>query len=305
MRIKLMKRIHIRRDKMMKVQDTICPKPREILEKNKLKAATHCIPFGSGSSKIEVESIGGARHIVDIERKSCACRRWDLSGIPCKHVVSAIHYMREKPKDYVDTFYWTKTYLAIYSNTISHVNGMDLWERTDDAAILPPQYNRQPSRPKTKRIKDTSKKANEGTKLGRVQKSLKCSSYGFLGHNVKTCHRHLLPKEKMSKKRKLDTGEGTSSQSKAKGIKKPPLIKNELRTKVIQKADKMKKKRDAHKAAAFATAKSTTAKATTKSSTTSTTTRAATANNKASTSAKSLTPTRSSQRIKARNEAGK
>ncbi|PRQ57820.1 putative transposase, mutator type, MULE transposase domain-containing protein [Rosa chinensis] len=81
-RIKLMKRIHIRRDKMMKVQDPICPKPREILEKNKVKAATDCIPYGSGSPKIEVESIGGARYIVDIERRSCACRRWDLSGIP-------------------------------------------------------------------------------------------------------------------------------------------------------------------------------------------------------------------------------
>ncbi|XP_061993412.1 uncharacterized protein LOC133711278 [Rosa rugosa] len=243
MRIKLMKRIHIRRDKMMKVQDTNCPKPREILEKNKVKVATDCIPFGSGSSKIEVESIGGARYIVDIERRSCACRRWDLSGIPCKHVVSAIHYMREKPEDYVDTSYWTKTYLAIYSNTISPVNGMDLWERTDDAAILPPQYNRQPGRPKTKRIKDASKKATEGTKLGR-----------------------------------------------AKGTKKPPLTKNELRAKVIQKADKMKKKRDAQKAAAFAAAKSTTAKAATKSSTASTTTRAATANSKASASAKSSTP---------------
>ncbi|KAM5559569.1 hypothetical protein ABKV19_020969, partial [Rosa sericea] len=305
MRIKLMKRIHIRRDKMMKVQDTICPKPREILEKNKVKAATDCIPFGSGSSKIEVESIGGARYVVDIERRSCACRRWDLSGIPCKHVVSAIHYMREKPEDYVDTACWTKTYLAIYSNTISPVNGMDLWERTDDAAILPPQYNRQPGRPKTKRIKDSQEKATEGTKLGRVQKSLKCSSCGVLGHNVKTCHRHLPPKEKMSKKRKLDTGEGTSSQSKAKGTKNPPLTKNELRAKVIHKANKMKKKRDAQKAAAFAAAKSTTAKAATKSSTASTTTRAATAISKASASAKSSTPTRSSQRIRAGKEAGK
>ncbi|PRQ57821.1 putative transcription factor interactor and regulator CCHC(Zn) family [Rosa chinensis] len=137
---------------------------------------------------------------------------------------------------------------------------MDLWERSNDAAILPPQYNRQPGRPKTKRIKDASEKATEGTKLGRVQKSLKCSRCGILGHNVKTCHRHLPPKEKISKKRKLDSGKDTTNQFKAKGTKKPPLTKIELRDKVLQKAEKMKNKRDAHKAAAFAAAKTTTAK---------------------------------------------
>ncbi|XP_062000227.1 uncharacterized protein LOC133717526 [Rosa rugosa] len=176
-------------------------------------------------------------------------------------------------------------------------------ERKKEVMKSPITYNRQPGRPKTKRIKDASEKATEGTKLGRVQKSLKCSRCGILRHNVKTCHRHLPPKEKISKKRKLDSGEDSTNQSKAKGTKKPPLTKNELRAKVIQKAEKVKNKRDAHKAAAKAVAKTTTAKATTKSSTASTTTQAARANSKASTSAKSSTPTRSSQRIRAGKDA--
>ncbi|XP_024164046.1 uncharacterized protein LOC112171035 [Rosa chinensis] len=46
-RVKLMRRIQVMRDKMLKHEDTICPKPREILEKNKVKAATDCIPSGS------------------------------------------------------------------------------------------------------------------------------------------------------------------------------------------------------------------------------------------------------------------
>lgn len=91
MRVKLMKRIHMRRDKMMSYGSVICPKPRDILEKNKVKGAIDCIPSGSGSQQIEVESIGGSKFIVDLEARTCGCRRWDLSGISFKHV-AAINY---------------------------------------------------------------------------------------------------------------------------------------------------------------------------------------------------------------------
>ncbi|XP_062006087.1 uncharacterized protein LOC133723289 [Rosa rugosa] len=187
-RVRMMKRIAIRKEKMSKVMDPICPRPRQILEKNKVKSATGCIPNGTGSHKIEVESIGGSKYVVDLGRRACACRRWDLTGIPCKHAISAINFMREKPEDYVDACYLTKTYMAAYSNTIQPVNGMDLWIPSEEPAILPPQYNRQPGRPRTKRFKDASEKENEGPKLGRVQKSLSCSNCNQLGHNIKSCH---------------------------------------------------------------------------------------------------------------------
>ncbi|XP_024200609.1 uncharacterized protein LOC112203945 [Rosa chinensis] len=104
-KVRMMKRIAIRKEKMSKVMDPICPRPRLILEKNKVKSATDCIPNGTGSHKIEVESIGGSKYVVDLGRRACACRRWDLTGIPCKHAISAINFMREKPEDYVDACY--------------------------------------------------------------------------------------------------------------------------------------------------------------------------------------------------------
>ncbi|KAL6228323.1 hypothetical protein ACLB2K_002274 [Fragaria x ananassa] len=227
-RVKLMKRIAVRKEKMTKVVDTICPKPREILEKNKVRASTDCIPNATGSTKIEVESIGGNKYVVDLQMRTCACRRWNLTGIPCKHAVSAIHFMREKPEDYMDACYLKKTYLATYSHTIQPVNGMDLWMPSDELAILPPQYTRQPGRPKTKRNKDAAERENDGPKLGRRQRSLKCGTCNRLGHNSKTCHRHLPPKTPVStvtnaqKKKKLNTGEASST--KAKGTKPPPKV---------------------------------------------------------------------------------
>ncbi|KAM5568400.1 hypothetical protein ABKV19_016119, partial [Rosa sericea] len=241
-RVMMMKRIAMRRDKMSKFMDPICPKPRELLEKNKVKSATNCIPYGSGSPQIEVESFGGSKHVVDLIRRTCACRRWDLTGIPCKHAISAINFMRQSPEDYVDACYLIKIYMAVYSNRVKPVNGMDLWIPSDEPKILPPQYNRQPGRPRTKRIKDASEKESEGPKLGRVQKSLKCSNCGILGHNMKTCHRHLPPKEKAAKRRKLNTGEASSThtQTHAKGSKKQPKTKNELREIAKRRAEQQK-----------------------------------------------------------------
>ncbi|XP_061991204.1 uncharacterized protein LOC133709465 isoform X2 [Rosa rugosa] len=251
-RVKMMKRVAMRKEKMSKVVDPICPKPRQILEKNKERSASDCIPYGSGSPQIEVESCGGSRYVVDLTRRTCACRRWDLTGIPCKHAISAIHFMRQNPDDYVDACYLTKTYMDIYSNTVKPVNGMDLWIPCDEPTILPPQYNRQPGRPRTKRIKDVSERETEGPKVGRVQKSLKCSNCHQLGHNVKTCHRHLPPKEKAAKKRKLNTGEGSSTATQAKGTRKAPKTKNDLRAKARLRAVEAKKKRDEKKAASKA-----------------------------------------------------
>ncbi|XP_024197811.1 uncharacterized protein LOC112201032 [Rosa chinensis] len=128
---------------------------------------------------------------------------------------------------------------------------MDLWIPNEEPAILPLQYNRHPGRPRTKRFKDASEKENEGPKLGRVQKSLRCFNCNQLGHNIKSCHRHLPPKTaavKGSKKRKLNSGEASSSQP--KGTKEPLKSKNELRAKAAKKAEAAKKKRDEKRATA-------------------------------------------------------
>ncbi|XP_062029125.1 uncharacterized protein LOC133745144 isoform X2 [Rosa rugosa] len=313
-RMKLMKRIQIRRDKMMKYEGNICPKPREILDKNKVKAATDCISRLSGGPLVEVESIGGGQYVVHLENRTCTCRLWDLSGIPCKHAISAIHHKRHKPEDYVDNCYRKSTYMQIYDNIILPINGMDLWEVSDQAQILPPQYNRQPGRPRTKRIKDASEKVeNSSFKLGRVQRSLKCSNCHVLGHNIKSCHRHLPPKEKtskkVSKKRKLNSGEASTSatQSQNVGPQKASVIrKNKLREKAKERAQKAKERRDEIKAsgtkassiasikAARAVAK---ASKSSKPSQTSTTSKTATSS-KVSTSVKAATPTRASARIR-------
>ena len=81
----------------------VCPKIQDKLEKLKHEY----IPFSATSSgrfMYEVDN-GCERHVVDLVRKSCSCRIWDLTGLPCKHGIFAIVKNLEKVEDYVHPCY--------------------------------------------------------------------------------------------------------------------------------------------------------------------------------------------------------
>ncbi|XP_024155794.1 uncharacterized protein LOC112163759 [Rosa chinensis] len=173
LRVKLMKRVAMRKEKMEAYHGNICPKPRVVMEKNKLKAATDCIATFNGGDIAEVDNIEGLKNVVKLRMRTCTCRWWDLSGIPCKHVVFAIYLKRHDPYDYVVACYLKKTYMSIYNNLIQPVNSMDLWSITEGPPILPPQYSRQPGRTKTIRMKDASEKSKQGKKPPMTKNELR------------------------------------------------------------------------------------------------------------------------------------
>lgn len=71
----------------------IFPNIQEELEKIMVKSTgLICTPFGR--LKYEVDD-GNYKSVVDLDAKTCSCRKWDISGIPCKHAVSAIFSNRQ------------------------------------------------------------------------------------------------------------------------------------------------------------------------------------------------------------------
>ena len=63
------------------------------------------------------------RHVVNLTRKCCTCRIWDLTGIPCKHGVAAIYTNLERPEDYVHVCYRKDAYVAAYKEMITPLPG--------------------------------------------------------------------------------------------------------------------------------------------------------------------------------------
>ncbi|XP_010453170.1 PREDICTED: uncharacterized protein LOC104735138 [Camelina sativa] len=90
---------------------------------------------------------------VDMNAKTCACRRWSMTGIPCRHVLRVILTKKHNPKDYVNCdWYLASTNVKIYSESISAVNGIGFWIRSQEPRIQPPP------REVTKGPKKTEKK---------------------------------------------------------------------------------------------------------------------------------------------------
>ena len=94
------------RDYMLRYQGDICPMIRKIVEKSKTDAIGWT-PIWCGDRDSSMFSVtdGTDTYVVNLQDRTCACRIWDLSGIPCAHAVAGIYYNQANPDDYVAHWY--------------------------------------------------------------------------------------------------------------------------------------------------------------------------------------------------------
>ncbi|CAH9091127.1 unnamed protein product, partial [Cuscuta epithymum] len=87
----LMQRMVVKRQTMEKNGCFLCPRIQARLEKSKDEAA-NCTPLPSSQVLFQVchrlDTL-----TVNLETKSCTCRKWDLSGVPCCHAVACMFFM--------------------------------------------------------------------------------------------------------------------------------------------------------------------------------------------------------------------
>ncbi|KAH0638863.1 hypothetical protein KY285_035449 [Solanum tuberosum] len=139
---KLMKRLCKKKEWINKYQGLICPKIEKKLNQIRLEA-TLFRPNFSGGPKVSVEGPGGP-FIVDIQKGSCTCRRWDLTGLPCPHALVSIHGIGDRVEDYVNVYYKVETFKNLYSHFINPTNPEDHWpEVMNGGEVLPPKIVRK------------------------------------------------------------------------------------------------------------------------------------------------------------------
>ncbi|XP_039687921.1 uncharacterized protein [Medicago truncatula] len=80
------------RDYMLRYEGEICPMIRKIVEKAK-KDTIGWTPIWCGDRESSMFSVtdGTDTYAVNLKDKTCACRKWDLSGIPCPHAIAGIY----------------------------------------------------------------------------------------------------------------------------------------------------------------------------------------------------------------------
>ena len=82
------------------MKGNLCPKIKKKLVINKRESYNYTSKF-AGSLRVQVIGPDG-QYVVDMEQRSGACRRWDLTGIPCVHTCCCILENNEEPESYVD-----------------------------------------------------------------------------------------------------------------------------------------------------------------------------------------------------------
>ncbi|GJY98731.1 transposase, MuDR, MULE transposase domain protein, partial [Tanacetum coccineum] len=125
------------------------------VHKRKLKSATWIV---HGVNQYVYQVFDGLyNRQVNLETGVCECRKWQLSGIPCGHVIAVTRFLGLTDcVQYVSDWFKKDKYQATYAESIHFLGDMQEWEYPSHIhpAIPPRMDNPQPGRPKnTNRIR--------------------------------------------------------------------------------------------------------------------------------------------------------
>ncbi|KAM3410369.1 hypothetical protein ACQJBY_002527 [Aegilops geniculata] len=188
-RTKLLVKFNANRTKTETTKWQICPTYAEKLEEAK-HHARYCQSIKAGPDLYQVSS-GESTYAVNLQVHTCGCSKWDMTGVPCKHGVSAINKAKLHPEDFVSDFFKKPMYQAAYNPIVYPVPGPDLWPNTGTPDIEPPVFRDKPGKKQTKRRKNQFEKP--APKDTSRMATITCSNCNLTGHRYTSCHKNLKP----------------------------------------------------------------------------------------------------------------
>lgn len=147
----LMQRLVQKRQAMEKSTAIVCPRIQVKLNKEKEEAA-NCMAMPSSDILFQVNHRMDSLN-VNLEKKTCTCRKWNLRGIPCCHAISCIFFLHMEAEAFVDECYLRATYLKAYNGSIPPCEGERHWPAIE-YPLQPPPIKIGPGRPRKNRRKD-------------------------------------------------------------------------------------------------------------------------------------------------------
>jgi hypothetical protein len=130
----------------------------------------------------------GFDYIVDISNKTCDCRRWDLTGIPCNHAIACLRDERIPAEDMLPSCYSTETYSIVYAFNIMPCRDKTMWEKMNGPPVQPPVYEKKVERPpKSRRKQPTEVQGRARPKLSKHRVIITCSWCKGENHNSAGC----------------------------------------------------------------------------------------------------------------------
>ncbi|XP_057747440.1 uncharacterized protein LOC130966639 [Arachis stenosperma] len=216
-RVYLMSRWAVNRERIKKFNGTILPRIRKKIERRG-RAAGEWRPYWSAAQTYEVVN-GLSKYAVDLSLRECSCRKWQLSGIPCTHALSCINFKGLDLEAYVDDCYKRDAYVKCYESVINPVNGPDLWQQTNFDDVMPPPYRKPSHRPVKKRKRGPEEsEVTCQTHMSRRGQIQRCSKCGGAGHKRGRCSNPPLLAQPAKQ-----TAANTATRGKKRSIPKPAM----------------------------------------------------------------------------------
>ncbi|XP_028086309.1 uncharacterized protein LOC114287232 [Camellia sinensis] len=201
-RLKLMNKLHKRFEEAASWQSLVTPNIKKKLEDVVLQSRLCKVTF-VGQEEYQVAE-GVVSYIVNLQRRSCCCRIWDISGVPCKHATACITHKRINLETYCDTMYYKHIYFKAYGEIIHPMHDESLWGPVLGDELKPPPLKRMPGRPRKSRRREVDEAAPSKRSC-----TVKCIICKGIGHNKRTCQRAPIRGREMGTNESAQRGIGT------------------------------------------------------------------------------------------------
>ncbi|XVF34396.1 hypothetical protein REPUB_Repub18cG0055500 [Reevesia pubescens] len=149
----LMDRIVKKREKYKKWKGILSSNIWIVIKKN-FEIANRCSVRWNREDGYEID-LGEDRFKVNLDEKTCYCRRYTLSDIHCAHAICVVRDKKGNIEYYISSWYHNEIYMLAYGIAIGTMEGRKDWPKTDTKElILPLEIKKMSGRPKTSRKND-------------------------------------------------------------------------------------------------------------------------------------------------------
>jgi hypothetical protein len=115
----VMMKWHQRRKIGQKLDGLILPHIIKELNEKSRELNLEVLECGPHVAKITALRGSGFRFVVNLEDRTCSCREWQVSGLPCKHALAFIIALADgKIEMHVDSYYSIEKFRAAYAQLI-------------------------------------------------------------------------------------------------------------------------------------------------------------------------------------------
>jgi hypothetical protein len=134
---------------------------------------------------VELMARGGStfRFVVNLQGRTCSCRAWQVSGLPCRHAIGFITSIPgEKIEDHVDNYYLVESFRAAYDPIIPAIRDKSMWPKAEHGFFMHPPLLKSTAGRRQKSYKGALEGGSKGAKVRHH-----CPIYQEYGHHWYTC----------------------------------------------------------------------------------------------------------------------